>query len=89
MTEQTQHILAWMPGHLEWLIILIVALLLFGRRLPEIARSMGKSLTEFKKGINEAKDSADDLARDVKDIKNDVVKEAKDAAGLDDIERMK
>jgi sec-independent protein translocase protein TatA len=89
MTEQTQHILAWMPGHLEWLIILIVALLLFGRRLPEIARSMGKSLTEFKKGINEAKDSADDLARDVKDIKNDVVKEAKDAAGLDDIERLK
>jgi len=78
-----------MPGHWEWLVILIVALLIFGRRLPEIARSMGKSLTEFKKGINEAKDSADDLARDVKDIKNDVVKEAKDAAGLDDIERMK
>jgi sec-independent protein translocase protein TatA len=89
MTEQTQHILAWMPGHWEWLVILIVALLIFGRRLPEIARSMGKSLTEFKKGINEAKDSTDELANDVKNIKNDVVKEAKDAAGLDDIERMK
>jgi len=78
-----------MPGHFEWLVILIVALLVFGRRLPEIARSMGKSLTEFKKGINEAKDSTDELANDVKDIKNDVVKEAKDAAGLDDIERMR
>jgi sec-independent protein translocase protein TatA len=78
-----------MPGHWEWLVILIVALLIFGRRLPEIARSMGKSLTEFKKGINEAKDSTDELANDVKNIKNDVVKEAKDAAGLDDIERMK
>jgi sec-independent protein translocase protein TatA len=89
MAEQTQHILAWMPGHWEMLVILIVALLIFGRRLPEIARSMGRSLTEFKKGINEAKDSTDELANDVKDIKNNVVKEAKDAAGLDDIERMK
>ncbi|MBN2269884.1 MAG: twin-arginine translocase TatA/TatE family subunit [Sedimentisphaerales bacterium] len=78
-----------MPGQWEWLVILVVALLIFGRRLPEIARSVGRSLTEFKKGINEAKESTDDLAKDVKEIKNDAVKEAKDAAGLDDIERMK
>ncbi len=89
MAEQTQHILAWMPGQWEWLVILVVALLIFGRRLPEIARSVGRSLTEFKKGINEAKENTDELADDVKKIKNDAVKEAKDAAGLDDIERMK
>ena len=43
-----------MPGPWETLLILFVALLLFGRRLPEVARSMGKSITEFKKGLNEA-----------------------------------
>ncbi|HEY3281096.1 MAG TPA: twin-arginine translocase TatA/TatE family subunit [Armatimonadota bacterium] len=38
-------------------IILVVALLLFGaKRLPEMARSMGQSVKEFKKGINEIQD---------------------------------
>ncbi len=43
-----------MPGGTEWLIILFVALLLFGRRLPEVARGMGRSITEFRKGLTDA-----------------------------------
>lgn len=42
------------PGPMELLIILLVILLLFGaKRLPDLARSLGKSLSEFKKGKEE------------------------------------
>jgi sec-independent protein translocase protein TatA len=43
-----------MPGGPELLIILFVILLLFGaKKLPELSRSLGKSLGEFKKGQKE------------------------------------
>jgi len=74
------------PGGWEWIIILVVALLIFGRRLPDVARSIGKSLTEFKKGINEAKDTKDEVEREVSKIKDDVVEEARKAAGVDESE---
>ncbi|MCC7293848.1 MAG: twin-arginine translocase TatA/TatE family subunit [Phycisphaerales bacterium] len=45
-----------LPGGSEWIAILLVALLLFGRRLPEVARSFGKSIVEFKKGMQDVKD---------------------------------
>ncbi|HON92340.1 MAG TPA: twin-arginine translocase TatA/TatE family subunit [Sedimentisphaerales bacterium] len=66
-----------MPGHTEWLVILVIALLIFGKRLPELARSVGKSLTEFKKGINEAKESTDELVDDVKKTSADAVSDDK------------
>jgi sec-independent protein translocase protein TatA len=43
----------------ELLIVLGIIVLLFGTRLPSIARSMGKSITEFKRGMHE-----DDAAND-------------------------
>ncbi len=44
----------WNLGFSELLIIFVVALLIFGpRKLPELGRSLGKGLAEFKKASNE------------------------------------
>ncbi|TWT47180.1 Sec-independent protein translocase subunit TatA/TatB [Botrimarina hoheduenensis] len=48
------------PGPLQLLIVLAIVLLLFGSRLPSLARSFGQSITEFKKGIKEVEDHSDD-----------------------------
>ena len=88
MTEYMQYLAFWTPGPFELVIILIIAVLLFGRRLPEIARGLGKSLTEFKKGVHEVEETKDDLISDVKELKDEVVNEVKDAAGLDESETM-
>ena len=42
-----------MPAGMEWLVILVIALLLFGSRLPSMMRGLGGSIKEFKKGIEE------------------------------------
>jgi len=85
MAEYMRCILAWAPSGWEWIIILVVALLIFGRRLPDIARSLGKSLTEFKKGISEGQNAVDDVTKEVKKAKDDIVEQSKDAAGLDNL----
>lgn len=51
-------------GHWEILIVMLVVLLLFGNRLPALARSMGMSLTEFKKGIKEIDDKKSDDSKE-------------------------
>lgn len=45
--------LAFVGGLNTWelLIILVIALLLFGKRLPEVGKSLGKGIIEFKKGL--------------------------------------
>jgi sec-independent protein translocase protein TatA len=48
-------------GGQEWLIVLLIVLLIFGaRKLPELARSLGSSAKEFRKGIEEGSKEDDD-----------------------------
>lgn len=50
-------------GPWQWLILLAVGLLIFGRRLPEIGRNLGKSIVEFKKGLKDIECEIDDAER--------------------------
>ncbi|ODS35059.1 hypothetical protein BEH94_03820 [Candidatus Altiarchaeales archaeon WOR_SM1_SCG] len=64
-------LLMGLPGHTEWLIILLIILLLFGgKKLPELARSIGKAVTEFKGGLK-------DVEKEVKEEMDDSGKEDK------------
>lgn len=49
-------------GFQELLIIFAILMLLFGaRRLPELAKGLGRSVSEFRKGVKEVKQVGDDL----------------------------
>ncbi len=51
---------AYSPGP-EWIVVLVIVVLIFGaKKLPELARSVGKSTSEFKKGISEGGAEADE-----------------------------
>ena len=52
------------PG--EWIIIALVVIVLFGgKKIPELARGLGKSIQEFKKAKNEIKDEINKGADEV------------------------
>lgn len=46
----------------EWIVVLVIGLLLFGRRLPEVGRGVGKSIVEFRKGIQGIEDEIDEAS---------------------------
>lgn len=45
-----------MPQGAEWIVIAALGLLIFGKRLPEVGRSLGKGIVEFKKGLKGVQD---------------------------------
>ena len=59
-------------GWQELVVVGVVAVLIFGRRLPEVGRSLGHGLMEFKKGLRGVKD-------DVKEVTDEAQQAASEA----------
>ena len=64
-------------GFSEMLVIFIVALLVFGpKKLPELGKSLGKGIREFRKATDELKSSWEEQVKDIKapldDVKRDI-----------------
>lgn len=71
-----------MPGGMEWIIILVVALLIFGKRLPEVGKSLGKGIVEFKRGLQGMQEEVHKINHEVDDAVNKQVEPKKDPAKL-------
>src|SRR5207247_1625799 len=71
---------SFMPqlGFGEMLVILIIALLVFGpKKLPELGKSLGKGIRKFKKATNDLKANWEDQVRDAQDSIEDVKQDVK------------
>ena len=55
-----------MPQGAEWIIILVIALVVFGgyKKLPEVGSSMAASIRNFKKGMDEGRNGEDEVPAD-------------------------
>ena len=63
-------------GFQELIVIFVIALLVFGpKKLPELGKSLGKGIREFKRATDDMKASWGDHIRDVEDVANDVKKD--------------
>lgn len=52
-----------MPHGMEWIVIVLVALLVFAKRLPGMARGIGQGIVEFKRGLKGAEAEGQDQPR--------------------------
>lgn len=69
--------MGWNLGFPEIMVIFIVALLVFGpRKLPELGKSLGKSMAEFKRATNDLKKTWEDEVKaeeeELKEIQKDI-----------------
>jgi sec-independent protein translocase protein TatB len=79
-------------GMPEMLLILAIALVVIGpKKLPDLAKSIGRAMGEFKKATNEIKESmdVDSSIKDVKDTLTDIKGDIKESISFDNIEDYK
>lgn len=70
--------LAWgLPMGMEWIVIGLIALLIFGKRLPGVAKGIGQGIMEFKRGVKSGdheEDAVGDAAPQIPAANGDAVK---------------
>ena len=78
-------------GPMELIIILVIALVFIGpKKLPDLARALGKGMSEFRKATQEIKDSLDlDEIQDIKEELVDSISEVGKTIDLEEDEYMK
>ncbi|OOP56091.1 MAG: hypothetical protein AYP45_11070 [Candidatus Brocadia carolinensis] len=57
-----------MPGGWEWIVIGIIVFIVFGKRLPSMMKTVGKSFANFQQGFK----GVEKEIKEVKEIKNDI-----------------
>ena len=73
-------------GGLEIVMIAVIAVMLFGSKLPEVARSVGQSYTQFRRGLNDIQTSIkSELDRELDEVKK-IPHEIESAMDVDDDE---
>ena len=79
-------------GMPEMILILAIALIVIGpKKLPDLAKSLGRAMNEFKKATREIKDSID-IDNDLKDVKqsfDDLNQDVKDAVNVNPLKSAK
>ncbi|PLX03366.1 MAG: twin-arginine translocase TatA/TatE family subunit [Marinilabiliales bacterium] len=68
----------WLGGPEIILIVIVVLLLFGGKKIPELAKGLGKGIKEFRSATEDS-----DLAKDIKDVASEVNNLKKDAEKLD------
>jgi len=67
----------WLGGPEIVLIVIVVLLLFGGKKLPELARGIGKGIRDFRKAVDE-----NDIAKDIKDVGEELKNAKKDVENL-------
>jgi TatA/E family protein of Tat protein translocase len=72
------------PSAGEMMILLVVGVLLFGRDLPDVGRKLGRTLAQFRRGLQDFKDQLDrdSTIRELRNTVHDTVRDVKQAAAV-------